>query len=91
MTSGQEEQPWHLSEGPCYVGLTHDHLNAQEVMDRVRSPAAGAIVLFAGKSYHAPILELSVCIETDQASQEPQETTLLASQSRSSNTRHTTP
>jgi molybdopterin synthase catalytic subunit len=51
MASSQEDQPWHLSEGPCYVALTHDHLNAQEVMDRVRSPAAGAIVLFAGISY----------------------------------------
>ena len=32
-----------------YVALTHDHLNAQSIMDRVRSPQAGAIVLFAGK------------------------------------------
>jgi molybdopterin synthase catalytic subunit len=32
----------------CYVALTHDLLNMQQVTDRVRSPAAGAIVLFAG-------------------------------------------
>jgi molybdopterin synthase catalytic subunit len=37
-----------LQEGHCYVALTHDHLNVQEIMDRVRSPQAGAIVLFAG-------------------------------------------
>jgi molybdopterin synthase catalytic subunit len=37
-----------ISEDNCYVALTHDHLNAQEIMDKVRSPAAGAIVLFAG-------------------------------------------
>ncbi|VUC30332.1 unnamed protein product [Clonostachys rosea] len=32
----------------CYVALTHNLLNMQQVTDRVRSPAAGAIVLFAG-------------------------------------------
>ncbi|KAJ1335677.1 molybdopterin synthase catalytic subunit [Microdochium nivale] len=37
-----------LSEQDCYVCLTYDHLNAQNVIDRVRSPKAGAIVLFAG-------------------------------------------
>lgn len=46
--SDPKEQIWELSEGKCHVSLTHDHLNAQQVMDRVRSPAAGAIVLFAG-------------------------------------------
>ncbi|EGR52518.1 uncharacterized protein TRIREDRAFT_54508 [Trichoderma reesei QM6a] len=39
---------WHLSEQGCYVALTHDHLDLQQAIDRVRSPAAGAIVLFAG-------------------------------------------
>jgi hypothetical protein len=38
-----------LQEGDCYVALTHDHLDAKLMMDRVRSPKAGAIVLFAGK------------------------------------------
>jgi hypothetical protein len=37
-----------LSEENCYVALTHDHLDAKSMMDRVRSPKAGAIVLFAG-------------------------------------------
>ncbi|KEY65724.1 hypothetical protein S7711_05554 [Stachybotrys chartarum IBT 7711] len=43
-----DNQVWELSEDRCYVALTHSHLNAQDIMDRVRSPAAGAIVLFAG-------------------------------------------
>jgi hypothetical protein len=37
-----------LQEDSCYVALTHDHLDAKSMMDRVRSPKAGAIVLFAG-------------------------------------------
>lgn len=38
-----------LSEENCYVALTHDELDSKSMMDRVRSPKAGAIVLFAGK------------------------------------------
>jgi len=37
-----------LSEDNCFVALTHDGLDAKVMMDRVRSPKAGAIVLFAG-------------------------------------------
>ncbi|OTA79048.1 hypothetical protein M434DRAFT_402143 [Hypoxylon sp. CO27-5] len=37
-----------IVEDGCYVGLTHDHLNLRDIMDRVRSPQAGAIVMFAG-------------------------------------------
>ncbi|KAH9888651.1 Molybdopterin biosynthesis MoaE [Xylariomycetidae sp. FL2044] len=37
-----------LIEDYCYVGLTNDLLNVQQIMDRVRSAQAGAIVLFAG-------------------------------------------
>jgi len=40
---------WEQTDQDCYVALTHDQLNAQAIMDRVRSPSAGAIVLFAGK------------------------------------------
>lgn len=40
-----------LQEDGCYVALTEDHLNAQNAIDRVRSPQAGAIVLFAGKFF----------------------------------------
>ena len=38
-----------LQEDNCYVALTHDHLDYTSMVDRVRSPKAGAIVLFAGK------------------------------------------
>jgi molybdopterin synthase catalytic subunit len=31
-----------------FVSLTHEKLNASAIIDKVRSPAAGAIVLFAG-------------------------------------------
>lgn len=44
-----ESQSTEINEGGCYVALTHEHLQAQEAIDRVRSPQAGAIVLFAGK------------------------------------------
>ncbi|KAF8853935.1 Molybdopterin biosynthesis MoaE [Acephala macrosclerotiorum] len=37
-----------LQADGCYVALTHDYLDAKSMMDRVRSPKAGAIVLFAG-------------------------------------------
>ena len=37
-----------LQDDNCYVALTHDHLDAKSMMNRVRSPKAGAIVLFAG-------------------------------------------
>ncbi|KAK4219101.1 molybdopterin synthase catalytic subunit [Rhypophila decipiens] len=35
-------------ESNCYVALTHDHLDVNSIMNRVKSPQAGAIVLFAG-------------------------------------------
>ncbi|KAF4345984.1 molybdopterin synthase catalytic subunit [Fusarium beomiforme] len=47
-TQEKPQDLWELSEQDCYVALTHYHLNAQAIMDRVRSPSAGAIVLFAG-------------------------------------------
>lgn len=37
-----------LSEQDVYVSLTYDELNAKHMMDRVKSPKAGAVVLFAG-------------------------------------------
>ncbi|GAP92084.1 putative molybdopterin synthase catalytic subunit [Rosellinia necatrix] len=43
-----EPQLTEITEPGCYVALTHEHLQAQEIIDRVRSPQAGAIVLFAG-------------------------------------------
>jgi molybdopterin synthase catalytic subunit len=38
-----------LQEGNCYVALTHDQLDSTSMINRVRSPKAGAILLFAGK------------------------------------------
>ncbi|KAI1100996.1 Molybdopterin biosynthesis MoaE [Jackrogersella minutella] len=38
----------HIKEDGFYVELTYDHLNLNDVMDQVRSPQAGAIVMFAG-------------------------------------------
>ncbi|KAG8408708.1 hypothetical protein J3458_019726 [Metarhizium acridum] len=46
--ASQDEDLWELSSEGCYVALARDHLSVQTIMDRVRNPAAGAIVLFAG-------------------------------------------
>lgn len=45
----EEQDLWELTVDGCYVALTNDLLNVQAVMDRVRSPQAGAIVIFAGE------------------------------------------
>jgi molybdopterin synthase catalytic subunit len=37
-----------LSDEDVHVALTYDNLDAVSTMNRVRSPKAGAIVLFAG-------------------------------------------
>lgn len=37
-----------LTSPGIYVGLTHDPLDPKPIMDKVRSPQAGATVLFAG-------------------------------------------
>lgn len=37
-----------LQEEECFVALTYENLDAKSTIDRVRSPKAGAIVLFAG-------------------------------------------
>jgi molybdopterin synthase catalytic subunit len=37
-----------LTDDGCYIALTHEHLDYKDVVDRVRSPKAGAIVIFAG-------------------------------------------
>lgn len=44
-----EPRSTEICEEGCYAALTHEHLRAQEMIDRVRSPQAGAIVLFAGE------------------------------------------
>lgn len=33
-----------------YVALTHAHLDVLSIMNKVKSPQAGAVVLFAGTS-----------------------------------------
>lgn len=37
-----------LEEQDVFVSLTYDELNAKTTMDRVKSPKAGAVVLFSG-------------------------------------------
>lgn len=37
-----------FGEDGLFVALTHDTLDAVAIMNKVRSPKAGAIVLFAG-------------------------------------------
>ncbi|OLN96395.1 Molybdopterin synthase catalytic subunit [Colletotrichum chlorophyti] len=46
--ASQDRSPWEVSEGRCYVALTYDHLDVNTIMNKVRSPQAGAIVLFSG-------------------------------------------
>lgn len=41
-----------LSEPSIRVSLTHDPLDASAAMSRVKSPKAGAVVLFAGMPFH---------------------------------------
>lgn len=43
-----------LSEANIYVSLTYDPLDAAQAMARVKSPKAGAVVLFAGTHIHIP-------------------------------------
>lgn len=43
-----------LSEQDVYVSLTYDELDAKAMMDRVKSPKAGAVVLFAGTCKFPP-------------------------------------
>ncbi|KAK3392965.1 Molybdopterin biosynthesis MoaE [Podospora didyma] len=51
-----------LQEPGCFVALTHSPLDIPSLMDRVRSPEAGAIVIFAGTTRDnfagKPVIEL---------------------------------
>ena len=40
-----------LSEPNIHVALTYEPLDSTKAMARVKSPKAGAVVLFAGKSF----------------------------------------
>ncbi|KAM3442433.1 hypothetical protein MY4824_001027 [Beauveria thailandica] len=43
-----DDNPWHLTAPGCHVALTHSPLDIPSTLALVRSPSAGAIVLFAG-------------------------------------------
>ncbi|RCI08658.1 hypothetical protein L249_4642 [Ophiocordyceps polyrhachis-furcata BCC 54312] len=43
-----DDEIWELSGDGCHVSLTKDYLSIEAIMNRVRSPEAGAIVLFVG-------------------------------------------
>ncbi|KAM0252679.1 hypothetical protein ACHAP5_000971 [Fusarium lateritium] len=68
MTSSDKAQDvWELSELDCYVALTHNHLNAQDIMDRTTRDN------FAGKpvkelqytAYHPRALKSMLTIAKD--------------------------
>lgn len=46
------ESPIAEEDPQIFVSLTHDPLSITALVDRVRSPKAGAIVLFAGEPVH---------------------------------------
>lgn len=41
--------PTKIEEENIHVEITYDHLDVNSVISKVKSPKAGAIVLFAGK------------------------------------------
>ena len=47
-TTAEDSSSSSLTQPGCYVALTDAPLNLQSITDRVRSPQAGAIVIFAG-------------------------------------------
>lgn len=49
-----DPDPSTLTSEGCYVALTLSPLSIPSMMDRVRSPEAGAIVIFAGTSPPPP-------------------------------------
>lgn len=49
-----DPDPSTLTSEGCYVALTLSPLSVPSMMDRVRSPEAGAIVIFAGNSPYKP-------------------------------------
>jgi hypothetical protein len=43
--------PTKLEEESIHVEITYDHLNINSIISQVKSPKAGAIVLFAGELF----------------------------------------
>ncbi|KAF4509902.1 hypothetical protein G6O67_001837 [Ophiocordyceps sinensis] len=69
--AGSQMESSELSSEGCHVALTAEPLNVQRTMDRVRSPEAGAIVLFAGTTRDSfagqPVKELAYTAYTQLA------------------------
>ena len=69
----EEAAPQLIKEDAIYVELTYFHLDLQTIADKVKSPKAGAIVLFAGTtrdSFDArPVSQLSYTAYTPLAIQ----------------------
>lgn len=57
------KDPVVAEEDGCYVSITHEVLNLNEITDKVRSPAAGAIVLFAGACRRPPSVTASLILK----------------------------
>jgi hypothetical protein len=45
----EDAKPMYLDDEDIHVELTYDHLDITTIMAKVKSPKAGAIVLFAGR------------------------------------------
>jgi molybdopterin synthase catalytic subunit len=59
----EQLKPTGLEEENIRVELTYDHLDAQSIINRVKSPKAGAVVLFAGSLALALALLISHYID----------------------------
>ena len=82
--SSQQSVPQYIAQEDVYVGLTDKILDALIVMNQVKSPRAGAIVLFAGMHFLVEIHK----IMSDLLLQEQLEITLTESLSKSFNILH---
>jgi len=60
VSTREQDSAAEYSAKGIYVALTHDHLDPTAIMDKVRSPSAGAIVLFAGTEFLRPSSSSSV-------------------------------
>ena len=56
--TAKPEQDQCIKEEGVSVALTHGLLDARAVMNEVRSPKAGAVVLFAGR-YQSPSIQIT--------------------------------
>ena len=65
----EAEKTMSLSDDCVHVELTEKHLDVISVMNRVRSPKAGAIVFFAGVSF-GPSMRDQMLSTADTAEQE---------------------